>query len=630
MDHLLVNYLFWLALISLLVASFEVLWPARQQKRVRKWLWSDSIHLAFNGHFLGAFVYGAATYHILPTLDAFLAQWGLKESLYFNAMDTWGWSIGLQIIIALFIVDFLQWSVHNLLHRVDFLWEIHKVHHSVKEGEMDWIVAFRFSWIEPVVYKSLLYLPLIWFGFAPDALFFHAVFGTLIGHLNHANLTWDYGPLRYLFNSPRMHLYHHAYDAPAQGQNFGIIFSCWDWIFGTHYLPEEPCPKIGFPGVEHVPNDFFGQLIWPLPHFIGIFGKGTKPLFSLLGLVVLGGLYGASLPSAPETPMFNEPMASSQPTGHSHVSWHAETPEEFEKALALFGTQAKSQGWAYPQYAVSALELASALGAPKLKILDVRAGKDYKERFNAGHIPSAQLVARSDYSGGEIPGVSFDRPALEAFLQRKGIRQGDEVVIMGDGGPEPYRLWWTLYQVGGLEARVLDGGLVGWKQMGELLASGSGQEVAGGTLKLKGGQGDHLMLSAVQKYRTTHPNLQFLDTRSLDEFTGKTHHKKAARAGHIPQAKHLLWIQVLKLIHEERGYGGVPVLKSPSEIKAVLNQVGIEWNQPVVTYCQSGTRSSAVYYALMQAGFNPDVLWNYDGSWAEYSRSTEALETGYY
>ena len=55
---------------------------------------------------------------------------------------------------------------------------------------------------------------------------------------------------------------------------------------------------------------------------------------------------------------------------------------------------------------------------------------------------------------------------------------------------------------------------------------------------------------------------------------------------------------------------------------------GIIWDQPLVTYCQSGTRSAAVYFALIQAGFKTEKLWNYDGSWAEYSRSSEEIETG--
>ena len=622
-NDLLTNYIFWLIAFSVLVTVFEVIWPAREQKIARKWLWSDYVHLAFNGHLFGLLLYGIATYHVLPHIDGFLAENGLKEVLYFGAVESWGWGLVLQSFVALVVLDFVQWLVHNTLHRVDFLWEIHKVHHSVKEGEMDWIVSFRFSWIEPVIYKSVMYIPAMWFGFAPEALFFHAVFGTLIGHLNHANLTWDYGPLRYVFNSPRMHLYHHAYDAPAHGQNFGITLSCWDWIFGTHHLPDEPCPKIGFPGVNDLPNDFFGQLVWPLPHFVKGFGKGTRPLTSILGIVVLAGLYGASLPAKPKTPMFNEPMASSQPTGQSQVSWRAESAEDFAKAVGLFGSEAKAEGWLQSQYAISAKELASALGAPKLIILDVRAGDDYKDRFAAGHIPSAQLVTRSDYSGGSIPGMSFGKEALQKMLQAKGAQVGGEIVITGDGGPEPYRLWWTLLQVGGVKARVLNGGLAAWKHIGEAIAAGDGQQVTAGNIELKGGNAQNLVLADLKEIQNQHANLQYLDTRSVDEFTGKMQHKKSTRAGRIPGAKHLLWTEALKLVN-----GDVPVLKSVSELKDLMNTSGIQWDQPLITYCQSGTRSAAVYYGLIQAGYKADQLWNYDGSWAEYSRSTEKLETG--
>lgn len=628
MDHFIGNYLFWLALFSLLVLGFEVMWPAREQKIVRKWLWSDSLHLVFNGHILGLLLYGVASYHVLPVIDGFLAERGLKESLYFNAVETWGWGLIAQSLVALIVIDFVQWCVHNTLHRVDFLWEIHKVHHSVKEGEMDWIVSFRFSWIEPVIYKSVMYIPAMWFGFAPEALFFHAVFGTLIGHLNHANLTWDYGPLRYVFNSPRMHLYHHAYDAPAHGQNFGITLSCWDWIFGTHHLPDEPCPHIGFPGVEDLPKDFFGQLIWPLPHWVRALGQGTRPLNSILGIAVIAGLYGASLPAKSKTPMFNEPMASSQPTAQGSISWRASSPKEFAKAIEAFGSHAKSQGWSAAEYAITAAELASALGAPQLTILDVRAGEDYQERFAAGHVPSAQLVTRSDYSGGEIPGVSFPLETLQALLQAKGAMEGGEIVIMGDGGPEPYRLWWTLLQVGGVKARVLDGGLAAWKLTGESIAAGSGMTRVSGDLKLQQGEGQNLMMPALTALQGQYPHLQYIDTRSLDEFTGKMQHKKSTRAGHIPKAKHLAWTEALKLTALEVNPEGVPVLKSSDEIKATLNQAGISWDQPVVTYCQSGTRSAAVYYAMIQAGYQTNMIWNYDGSWAEYSRSDKAIETG--
>ena len=144
------NYLIWLAAFSVLVATFERIWPAREQRMIRRWLWSDAVHLVFNGHFFGLLLYGIATYHVLPHVDAFLAELGLRESLYFAAVNLWGWGLIAQSVVAFFLLDFVQWLVHNTLHRVSFLWKIHQVHHSVKDGEMDWIVYFRFSWNEPV------------------------------------------------------------------------------------------------------------------------------------------------------------------------------------------------------------------------------------------------------------------------------------------------------------------------------------------------------------------------------------------------------------------------------------------------------------------------------------------------
>jgi thiosulfate/3-mercaptopyruvate sulfurtransferase len=61
-------------------------------------------------------------------------------------------------------------------------------------------------------------------------------------------------------------------------------------------------------------------------------------------------------------------------------------------------------------------------------------------------------------------------------------------------------------------------------------------------------------------------------------------------------------------------------LRSPSALRDLFAARDVEPGKPVVMYCQSGTRSAAVYYALYQLGFSPDQVLNYDGSWAEYSR----------
>ena len=177
----------------------------------------------------------------------------------------------MQFVVFLLFKDFLEWCVHNLLHRVPALWAFHKLHHSIEE--LDWIGNFRFHWMEVVVYKSLTYFPLVVLGVDGNVILWIAIVTTLIGDLNHSNLNITWGPLRYLINSPRMHVWHHMYALPEEhrkGVNFGVGLSVWDWLFGTAYWPgadqgtEQQPEKLGFPDMDEYPKGFFGHFIYPL------------------------------------------------------------------------------------------------------------------------------------------------------------------------------------------------------------------------------------------------------------------------------------------------------------------------------------------------------------------------------
>ena len=602
-----------LALMSGFVMLLERLFPWRpEQKQIRPKLWSDLIHLVFNGHFLGLLLAGLASTWVLPHVDRWLAAEGLTDTVYLNAAVDW--PLWAQILVALFVVDFIQWCVHNMLHRVPLFWEFHKAHHSVKDGEMDWIVSFRFSWLEVIVYKSVLYLPLVFFGFRWEALMFHAIFGTFIGHLNHSNLDLGHGWWRYILNSPRMHIWHHDYEGDSKTTvNFGIIFSCWDWIFGTAKMPKDPPPHIGFAGVETFPDNFFSQEIWPLQKYFP--SVKSVVVWSVIGALVMAVAWYLSEPrgKGPETPMLGEVAAASQPTGvFPPADSYSESPAAAEAAMVEFGKEAVAAGYRHPKAMVSVGELAKSLGAPTLVLLDVRP----EERFAGGHIPGARRLYRADYSSGDqVPGMSRPATELQQLLRDLGVKGNSTVVLYGDGGPEPYRLWWTLESMAGFETRVLDGGLQAWKAAGHRVAGGDGLDVSPGDAVL----GKPRLASAehwsdVAEFMEAHPGAKLIDTRSSIEFSGQEKHPKAARAGRIPGASHLDWTDVLRDKDEDHR------LREPGELKEIFSERGVEPGTPVVTYCQSGTRSAAVYFALYQVGFEPDSCMNYDGSWAEYSR----------
>ena len=255
------TYWHWLAGISLFFAVAERLRPARPpQPAVRPQLANDLFYLVFNGHFYAVLFGGwaaalaIATREVLGPVLPFGTEGSALARLPFAA----------QFAIYLVLSDFLQWCVHNLLHRVPLLWQFHKLHHSVHR--MDWACNFRFHWMEIVVYRSLLYIPLALLGGSGGPLFAVAVFATFWGHFNHANLDVGLGPLGYIFNSPRMHMWHHdASDEGGVAKNFGIVLSLWDFLFGTAFWPRDRAPaRIGYPGDGEMPGNLGLQLAFPL------------------------------------------------------------------------------------------------------------------------------------------------------------------------------------------------------------------------------------------------------------------------------------------------------------------------------------------------------------------------------
>ena len=250
----------WLAGASLLFLIAERLRPARPQPLLRPQLGNDLFYLVFHGHLYALVAGGWAASTALFTRDL-LGPW-LPFAGEGQGLGRLPWAA--QFVLFLLASDFLQWCVHVLLHRVPFLWQFHKLHHSVKR--MDWIASFRFHWMEVVVYRSLLYVPLALLGGDGSALFAVAVLSTFWGHFNHANLDLGLGPLAWVFNSPRMHLWHH--DASTEGgvaKNYGIVLSLWDWLFRTAYWPRDRAPaEIGYPGEEEMPADLPRQLVFPL------------------------------------------------------------------------------------------------------------------------------------------------------------------------------------------------------------------------------------------------------------------------------------------------------------------------------------------------------------------------------
>lgn len=155
------------------------------------------------------------------------------------------------------------------MHRLPFLWRIHKVHHS--DRDLDTTTALRFHPLEllaSTLYKAacvaLLGVPvLVWLAFELwlncNALFNHSNIRLprLIDQL-----------LRITLVTPDMHLVHHSTNRNEQSHNYGFALSWWDRIFGTYTYESALGRDQQAIGLEEItderPANFFWSMKMPL------------------------------------------------------------------------------------------------------------------------------------------------------------------------------------------------------------------------------------------------------------------------------------------------------------------------------------------------------------------------------
>ena len=255
------NYFYWLLLVSAFFFVLELIAPWRKnQPKFRKDFWLDFFYMFFNFFLFSLIVFNAASDVFVRFFNDTLALVGVNNLIAFEVMS---WPTWAHLLIGFLVRDFVQWWIHRLLHRVPFLWEFHKVHHSVKQ--MGFAAHLRYHWMENVVYRSLEYLPLALIGIGLRDFFIIHIFTLAVGHFNHSNFKLNLGFLKYVFNNPQMHIWHHAKELPSNrkyGVNFGLTLSLWDYLFNTNYIPEDGRDiELGFPEDEEFPKTFGKQLV---------------------------------------------------------------------------------------------------------------------------------------------------------------------------------------------------------------------------------------------------------------------------------------------------------------------------------------------------------------------------------
>lgn len=242
--------------------------------------------------------------------------------------------------------------------------------------------------------------------------------------------------------------------------------------------------------------------------------------------------------------------------------------------------------------------------------MDPAAGRKF---YLEGHIPGAlHLDLERDLSGAKtgrngrhpLP----DRVALADRFGSLGIGANTEVVTYDDADHAgAARLWMMLRWLGHERVRVLNGGLMAWKESGGVIATGEEATPAPASFPLR----DSLVTTFE---KSSLAGRALVDARAPARYRGDEE-PLDPKAGHIPGAKNLFYQSLI---------GPDGKLLPPSVILEKLQ--ALKLTAAPTFYCGSGVTASVLLLAAQASGVHAAI---YPGSWSEWCADPAApVEVG--
>ena len=148
-----------------------------------------------------------------------------KISLITLPNNLWLW------IIAFTCIDFAQYWIHRLKHKINIFWNIHVIHHSSEEFNL--ACALRQSISNLIGFTAIFLIPAAIIGVPYEIISVLTplhLFGQFWYHTRHIG---KLGLLEYIIVTPSQHRVHHAINPEYIDKNLSSIFCVWDRVFGT-------------------------------------------------------------------------------------------------------------------------------------------------------------------------------------------------------------------------------------------------------------------------------------------------------------------------------------------------------------------------------------------------------------
>ena len=203
----------------------EHLWPRRARALRRAQRWPHNLSLVGIGTLSVRAVAPAGL--VGAALLAETRHWGVCRVLDVPPVVAWTGSV-----LAL---DLAIYAQHVAMHKVPWLWRLHRVHHA--DVDVDVTTGVRFHPLEFLLSLGLKAGTVIAIGAPAGAVVLFEVLLNASSMFNHANLRLPAAAdrvIRLLVVTPDMHRVHHSMDRQEADHNYGFNVPWWDRLFGTY------------------------------------------------------------------------------------------------------------------------------------------------------------------------------------------------------------------------------------------------------------------------------------------------------------------------------------------------------------------------------------------------------------
>ena len=237
-----------------------------------------------------------------------------------------------------------------------------------------------------------------------------------------------------------------------------------------------------------------------------------------------------------------------------------------------------TENFVNPQILVDTEWLNDHIDDPNIRIVDC----DMFDSYSRAHIRGAVGIKVHHYikhplypdDSKAYPWVAEPEVVKELF-ESMGIGDNTTVVTYDSGGSLwASRFWWVLNYYGHTNAKVLDGGWIKWFDEGRPVSIDTPVPIE---VTFTPSSDDTLICTLDQAVsKIDDSDVVFLDVRSDGEWEG-TNSRGNSRSGRVPGSVHLEW---LNFITDDKYH----TIKSPSELRSMLEAVGVTPEKEVITY----------------------------------------------